>query len=47
MDTEKKDIKQFISNVVDRNYSQANNSLQKMIENKLKNKIKACLEPKK
>jgi hypothetical protein len=46
MDTEKKDIKQFISNVVDRNYSQANNSLQKMIENKLKNKIKACLEPK-
>jgi len=46
METEKKDIKQFISNIVNKNYSQANNSLQRMIENKLKNKIKACIEPK-
>jgi len=38
METEKKDIKQFISNIVNKNYSQANNSLQRMIENKLKNK---------
>lgn len=46
MDTEKKDIKQFISNIVDKNYSQANTSLQKMIENKLKNRIKSSLDQK-
>ena len=39
MDT-KKDIKQFIGNICDRNYSEANKSLQKMIENKLKERIK-------
>ena len=42
MDT-KKDIKQFIANVADKNYSAANRSLSKMIENKLKTKIKAAL----
>lgn len=39
MDT-KKDIKQFVSNLCDKNYSEANKSLQKMIENKLKERIK-------
>ena len=43
----KKEIKQFISNIVDKNYSQANTSLQKMIENKLKEKIKISLALKK
>jgi len=43
----KKEIKQFISNIVDKNYSQANTSLQKMIENKLKEKIKNSLALKK
>jgi hypothetical protein len=43
----KKDIKQFISNIVDKNYSQANTSLQKMIENKLKERIKNSLPVKK
>ena len=42
-----KEIKQFISNIVDKNYSQANTSLQKMIENKLKEKIKSSLALKK
>jgi hypothetical protein len=46
MDT-KKDIKHFISNIVDKNYSQANTSLQKMIENKLKERIKNSLPVKK
>ena len=39
---DKKDITKFISNIVDKNYSDANKSLQKMIENKLKNRIKAA-----
>lgn len=46
MDTKNKDIKQFISNIVDKNYSQANNTLQKMVENKLKNRIKSSLDQK-
>lgn len=40
-------IKQFIANIADKNYSQANNFLQKMIENKLKERIKVSLSPKK
>ncbi len=44
---ETKDIKTFIANVADKNYSAANQSLQKMIENKLKNRIKIALVPKK
>lgn len=43
---ETKDIKQFIANIADKNYSDANQSLQKMIENKLKNRIKQSLAQK-
>ena len=43
---ETKDIKKFISNIADKNYSEANQSLQKMIENKLKSRIKTSLAPK-
>ena len=42
-----KDIKQFIANIADKNYSQANTSLQKMIENKLKDRIKTSVSLKK
>ena len=42
-----KDIKQFIANIADKNYSQANTSLQKMIENKLKDRIKTAIPLKK
>lgn len=42
----KKDIKQFIANIADKNYSQANQTLQKMVEAKLKNRIKAAMAPK-
>lgn len=42
----KKDIKRFISNIADKNYSQANESLKKMIEDKLKNRIKSVLAAK-
>jgi hypothetical protein len=40
----KKDIKQFVANVANKDYSQANSSLQKMIENKLKERIKSTLD---
>lgn len=40
-------IKQFIGNIADKNYSQANKQLQKMIENKLKERIKTSLSQKK
>ncbi len=43
MDNNTKDIKQFIANVADKNYSDAQKSLQKMIENKLKDKVKQTL----
>jgi hypothetical protein len=43
---ETKDIKKFIASIADKNYSQANTSLQKMIENKLKAQIKSSLTPK-
>ena len=39
-------IKQFIANIVDKNYSQANTFLQKMVENKLKERIKTSLAAK-
>jgi len=42
-----KNIKQFIANIADKNYREANTSLQKMIENKLKEKIKSSLTLKK
>lgn len=38
-----KDIKSFITNIVDKNYSGANASLQKMIENKLKERIQKAI----
>jgi hypothetical protein len=42
-DTTKKDTIRFISNVANKDYSEANKSLQKMIENKIKSKVKLCL----
>ena len=42
-----KDIKQFIANIADKNYSQANTSLHKMVEAKLKERIKSSLVQKK
>ena len=42
-----KHIKQFIANIADKNYSQANASLQKMVENNLKQRIKHSLSQKK
>jgi len=42
-----KDIKGFIANIADKNYSGANTSLQKMIENKLKERIQSALASKK
>jgi hypothetical protein len=38
-----KNIKQFIANLANKNYKDANNSLQKIIEIKLKEKIKSTL----
>mgnify|MGYP000155869904 CR=1 FL=1 len=43
---ETKEIKRFISDITDKNYSQANKALQKMIELKLKSRIKDTLVPK-
>jgi hypothetical protein len=43
----KKDTKQFVANVLNKDYSQANSSLQRMIENKLKERIKNSLATKK
>lgn len=42
-----KHTKQFIANIANKNYSEANTSLQKMIETKLKERIKTSLEQKK
>lgn len=44
MDT--KEVKTFIANVANKNYSEANKSLQKMIENKLKERIKTAITSK-
>lgn len=43
----KKNIKQFIANIANKEYSQANTFLQKVIENKLKERIKTSLTVKK
>lgn len=43
----KKNIKQFIANIANKDYSQANTFLQKAIENKLKEQIKISLTQKK
>ncbi len=42
-----KTTKQFIASIADKKYSEANTHLQKMIENKLKEKIKSSLTVKK
>lgn len=47
METNTKDIKSFIANMADKNYSDANNSLHKMIENKIKEQIRQSVEQKK
>jgi hypothetical protein len=41
------EIKKFIASIADKNYKQANTHLQKMVENKLKEKIKSSLAQKK
>jgi hypothetical protein len=46
MDSSTKEIKQFIAKVADKDYSTANQFLQKAIEGKLKNKIKLALAQK-
>jgi len=42
-----KNVKQFIANIANKDYSQANTSLQKIIETKLKERIKTSLAQKK
>lgn len=44
---QEKDIKQFIVNIVDKNYVEAKETVQKMVENKLKDRIKQTLADKK
>lgn len=39
-------IKQFVSNIVDKNYSEANKTLQQLIEDKLKERINSTLSSK-
>lgn len=40
-------IKQFVAKISDKNYSEANQALNKIIENKLKERIKTSLQVKK
>lgn len=40
---DKNDIKRFIGDIANKDYSQANQSLQKMIENKIKSRVKTVL----
>lgn len=47
MNQNEKTIKQFIANIANKNYSEANKSLGAIIENKLKDRIKSCLDLKK
>jgi hypothetical protein len=44
---DKNTTKTFISNIVDKNYSEANKSLHKMVENKIKERIKSSVVLKK
>ena len=44
---EKQNLKQFIANIADKNYKQASTFLQKVVEDKLKNRIKQDLIEKK
>jgi len=41
---ENKNIKQFISRMADRNYSEANKTLQKVVEEKLKQRVRSSLD---
>lgn len=41
---ETKNIKQFISHMAEKNYSEANKSLQKIVEDKLKQRVRSSLE---
>ncbi len=45
--TTEKTTKQFIACVASKNYSEANTYLQKMVENKLKDKVKTAFATKK
>jgi hypothetical protein len=42
--TKDKNIKHFLSQITDKNYSEANKSLQKIVEDKLKERIKSSLD---
>lgn len=44
--TDSTNIKQFLSHMTEKNYSQANQSLQKILEDKLKKRVKNCLDSK-
>jgi hypothetical protein len=44
--SDNKTTKEFISNIVEKNYKQANVSLHKMVETKIKERIKQSLEQK-
>jgi len=46
METPKNNIKGFISQIVSKDYSQANQALQKIIEDKLKERIKTAIAQK-
>lgn len=39
-------IKAFVASIVDKDYSQANQNLQKLIEDKLKQRINSTITPK-
>ena len=47
MSETKESIKQFISTIATKDYSQANGFLQKTIENKLKERVRTALSVKK
>lgn len=46
LNTNKTELKHFISAIVDKNYSDANKFLKQTVENKLKNIIKETLKEK-
>jgi len=46
MSNTKENVKEFISNIVNKEYKQANNSLHKTIENKMKDRIRIALATK-
>lgn len=46
MENTNKNINQFIANLCNKDYKEANASLHQMIENKLKERIKQCAQQK-